>query len=67
VNLDRKAGSVVASKFIESFVENDTPWVHLDVAGMTFLKKPKGIHRSHVTGYGVKLLLRYLEKIHVDR
>ncbi|HEX2255079.1 MAG TPA: leucyl aminopeptidase, partial [Afifellaceae bacterium] len=29
----RHAGSVTAAQFLQRFVENDTPWAHLDVAG----------------------------------
>ncbi|MBM7631979.1 leucyl aminopeptidase [Geomicrobium sediminis] len=42
----RLAGSITAGLFIESFVK-DTPWVHLDIAGTSFLDRvtpmgPKG-------------------------
>ncbi|MDQ3558010.1 MAG: leucyl aminopeptidase, partial [Pseudomonadota bacterium] len=29
----RHAGSVTAAQFLQRFVENDTPWAHIDVAG----------------------------------
>jgi leucyl aminopeptidase len=52
----RDAGSITAAQFLQRFV-NDTPWVHIDIAGtaMTWAKKDKS---TGATGYGVKLLDR---------
>ncbi|MGD9538189.1 MAG: leucyl aminopeptidase [Alphaproteobacteria bacterium] len=58
VGKGREAGSVTAAQFLQRFVE-DTPWAHLDIAGMAWMKNgdnplvPKG-----ASGYGVRLLER---------
>ncbi len=36
----RWGGAITAAKFLEEFV-GDTPWVHIDIAGPSFLAKPK--------------------------
>jgi len=56
VGKGREAGSVTAAQLLERFVE-DTPWAHLDIAGMAWMKRgddptvPKG-----ASGFGVRLL-----------
>jgi leucyl aminopeptidase len=37
---DRWGGAITAAKFLEEFVE-DTPWVHIDIAGPAFVEAPK--------------------------
>ena len=29
----RAAGSITAAQFLQRFVKEDTPWIHLDIAG----------------------------------
>lgn len=53
---DRFAGSIVAAKFLEAFVDKGQPWAHLDIASVAFHSKPKGVFRSQATGFGVRLL-----------
>ena len=60
-NKPRLGGSGVAAQFLHNFIENDTPWVHIDIAGTAwtdeaFPTKPKG-----ATGYGVRLLDRMVK------
>jgi leucyl aminopeptidase len=30
----RPAGSITAAQFLQRFVKDDTPWIHLDIAGV---------------------------------
>jgi len=55
------AGASKAGAFLEFFV-GKTRWAHLDIAGTAFVKKPKAIDYSFATGYGVRMLGRFLEK-----
>jgi len=58
VGKGREAGSITAAALLERFV-GDTPWAHLDIAGMAWMKQgddptvPKG-----ASGFGVRLLDR---------
>lgn len=52
---------IVAGKFLEQFIMDHPNWAHLDIAGVAFgnvrYMKEKG-----ATGYGVQLLVDFLEK-----
>jgi leucyl aminopeptidase len=52
----RQAGSVTAAQFLQRFVENDTPWAHLDVAGTAMNSPTTDTNRSWGAGWGVRLL-----------
>ena len=45
----RKGGAVTAAKFLQRFAE-DTPWVHLDIAGTSDTDKEKGYQVKGATG-----------------
>ncbi len=53
-------GAIVAAKFLEVFVGEHPRWVHLDIAGTAFGDSEFGTMKS-ATGYGVRLLLRWLQ------
>jgi leucyl aminopeptidase len=53
----RNAGSITAAQFLQRFV-NDTPWAHLDVAGVAMDSPKSAISQSWASGWGVRLLDR---------
>lgn len=53
------AGSVVAALFLREFA-GDRRWAHLDVAGPSRSTADNGEFSKGATGYGVRLLLRWL-------
>jgi len=57
----REAGAITAAQFLQRFVENDTPWAHLDIAGMAWSDKPKPTYDRGATGFGVRLLDKFVE------
>lgn len=52
---DKGAGTITAGLFLEVFV-NDTPWVHLDIAGTAYDTKPSGYLPKGASGVHVKTL-----------
>ena len=52
----REGGSITAAQFLQRFIENDTPWAHLDIAGMVFSDKAGRTWDKGATGYGTRLL-----------
>ena len=54
------AGGICAGLFLDSFKENK-PFIHLDVAGMTFTKKKRDGYPKGGTGYGVKTVYEYIK------
>lgn len=51
------AGSITAAQFLQRFV-NDTPWVHIDIAGTAWEDKGTAITPKGASGFGVRLLDR---------
>ncbi len=56
------AGAITAAKFLEFFVDGHQAWAHLDIAGTAFGKFPTTKGYS-ATGFGVDLLINWLEKL----
>ncbi|OYW89058.1 MAG: leucyl aminopeptidase, partial [Sphingobium sp. 32-64-5] len=56
----RFAGSITAAQFIKRFVEDGVKWAHLDIAGMVWAEKPGAVWDRGATGYGVRLLDRFI-------
>ncbi|MGB6837072.1 MAG: leucyl aminopeptidase [Dehalococcoidia bacterium] len=53
----RNAGSITAAFLLKEFVE-DTPWVHLDMAGVDNYDKEKGVMVKGASGIPVRTLVR---------
>lgn len=62
INYSGGAGSITAAQFLQRFLKNSTPWAHLDIAGMAWTKKDLETIPTGATGYGVKLLNKFVEK-----
>ena len=60
----REAGSATAAHFIGRFVQPNVKWAHLDIAGMAWAGKDLAIIPKGATGYGVRLLDRYIADHH---
>lgn len=59
ISKSKYGGSITAALFLEEFVDN-TPWVHLDIAGPAFMEKDTPLIPYGGTGFGVRLLLKML-------
>jgi leucyl aminopeptidase len=57
------AGSIVAAQFLKRFVEKDTPWAHLDIAGVAW---QDGEQKAHAPGWGVGWGVRILDRLVAD-
>jgi len=55
-----KASSVVGATFLKQFVSPETPWAHLDIAGVSKWDKEMPYCPKGASGFGVRLLLEYL-------
>ena len=56
----RYGGSITAAQFIQRFVDKGVAWAHCDIAGMVWADKPGATWDKGATGYGVRLLDRYV-------
>lgn len=62
VNLGGKeAGAIKAALFLQEFT-GAIPWAHIDCAGTAFWTKPKYYHPTKGTGFGLRLLVEFLEQ-----
>ena len=62
INYVGGAGSTTAAQFLQRFIINKTPWAHLDIAGMSFSKYAGALNSGGATGYGVRLLNKFVEE-----
>ncbi|MEL6120286.1 MAG: leucyl aminopeptidase [Pseudomonadota bacterium] len=54
----RAAGSITAAQFLQRFVQEDTPWIHLDIAGVARVTDETPMAPKGSTGWGVLTLNR---------
>ncbi|MCD6347002.1 MAG: leucyl aminopeptidase family protein, partial [Bacteroidales bacterium] len=61
----RDAGAITAGKFLERFT--DYPWIHMDIAGPSFLFSSEGYRKAGGTGTGVRLLMEFIQKKYLTK
>ncbi len=54
----RPAGSITAAQFLQRFVKEGTPWIHLDIAGVASIATGTPLSPNGATGWGVRALDR---------
>jgi len=65
VGIGRAAGTITAAAFLRNAIKN-TPWIHFDIAGVAWTQiatKEKAYNPKGATGFGVRLILDYLQKL----
>ncbi|AGK57750.1 leucyl aminopeptidase [Hyphomicrobium denitrificans 1NES1] len=60
----RWGGSASAAAFLQRFVQKDTPWCHLDIAGTAMDGSRNDINQSWGAGWGIRLLDRFVAEHH---
>ena len=60
----REGGSITAAQFLKRYVDEGVAWAHLDIAGMAWADKDGPVYAKGATGYGVRLLDRYIAAKH---
>ena len=61
IGSSRYGGSIHAAEFIKRFVNNNIPWAHLDIAGVSWTMKggqtnTTNLHNPGATAFGVRLM-----------
>ncbi|WP_226780594.1 leucyl aminopeptidase [Oceaniglobus trochenteri] len=56
----RPAGSITAAEFLQRFVKDGTPWIHLDIAGVALTSDESPYAPKGATGWGVLALDRLI-------
>ena len=61
---DRMGGMLTAGLFLQEFIENDTPWAHLDIAGPAFNESsPRDYTPAGGTGMAVRTLVQLVRDL----
>jgi leucyl aminopeptidase len=60
----REGGSITAAQFLKRYVNEGVAWAHLDIAGMAWADKDGAVYGKGATGYGVRLLDRFIADYH---
>lgn len=55
-------GTIAGAAFIEKFIEKETKWVHLDIAGAARSQKEDSYIPEFATGKGIRLIVEYLKQ-----
>ncbi len=63
----REAGSITAAQFLKRFVNDGVSWAHLDIAGMAWSSKDTNMWEKGATGFGVRLLERFIANNHEEK
>jgi leucyl aminopeptidase len=58
----RWGGAITAAQFLKRFVKDETPWVHLDIAGVAWTKSNGDFAPKGATGWGVRALDRLIRE-----
>jgi leucyl aminopeptidase len=56
----RYGQSALAALFLRQFVPDGIPWVHVDMAGPSFVEEDEGVWSAGATGFGVRTLVELL-------
>ncbi|PWH13930.1 MAG: leucyl aminopeptidase [Anaerolineae bacterium] len=59
----RKAGTIIGGMFLKQFVSEQTPWAHIDIAGVMWAEKDLPYCPKGGMGFGVRLFLEYLQSL----
>jgi len=59
----RPAGSITAAQFLQRFVKEGCPWIHLDIAGVASLKTDGPASPKGASGWGVRALDRLVDDL----
>lgn len=58
----RAGGCITGGLFVGEFVDEGTPWAHIDIGGVSTAAKTDGFKVKGGSGFGVRTLVNYAEK-----
>lgn len=63
----RYGGATTAAQLLQRFIDNQTKWCHIDIAGVAWSGKGESLSKKGATGYGVRLLNKLVEEYYEDK
>jgi leucyl aminopeptidase len=68
IGKDREAGSITAAQFLQRFIKDkQTPWAHLDIAGVAWTNKDLDTVPKGASAFGVRLLNALVAKYYESK
>jgi leucyl aminopeptidase len=58
----RYGGAITAAMFLENFVKEGAPWIHLDIASTDYVKEPYSYYIKGATAFGLRTIAAYILK-----
>jgi leucyl aminopeptidase len=56
-----EAGTIIAALFLKEFVDENIPWVHIDIAGTAHIEEKHPFYGEGASGFGLRFLYQLLE------
>lgn len=56
----REGGASFAALFLKQFVKDETPWVHMDIAGPAYQSKPQPTNQGGASAFGLRTLFEFV-------
>ena len=57
----REGHPIMGGIFLKQFIESETPWAHIDIAGAASSNKAEHYQPKGANGFGIRLMLDYLK------
>ena len=67
ISSGRGGGSTTAAEFLYRFVDNDTQWAHLDIAGVCWNAKGNDTVPGGAVGFGVRTLFNLVQTVRENK
>lgn len=59
----RKGHPIMGGIFLKQFIQNNTPWAHIDIAGTSKNDKADGLNPIGANGFGIRLMLEFIKNL----
>jgi len=63
IGAGREAGACTAAAFLKQYVEGDTQWAHLDIAGPGMMPKDSGVYTAGASGFAAQTLAAFIRSL----
>lgn len=58
-----EAGTIIGALFLNEFVGENIPWIHIDIAGTAYIDEKHPFYGEKASGFGLRLLYEFLKML----